>query len=248
MRRPTRELIAPPLIAAFVFSGCLGVAPQEVRTEYGVERMVPGAVEGFGYFSAGVVARADLYGEIDGIEPGTGWTATLPLAPGTLYVALVAVIVVAAAEGVDLSGVPSFDSGTLDEEDWHSGMSDPARIVISELSFDFTFTGTHHRDSLEGGDLDYFAFLVGMRLGGPRRYVPRYYGSAGWGWYAFRYGNRTNADVHGPYIGGGLELFANPGFTAGLDYKVHYYLGDDDEGDPVEGACGQASVNFTWYW
>ena len=96
MRRSTRELIVPPLIAVFAFSGCLAVAPREVRTEYGVERTVPGPVEGFGYLSAGLVARADLYGEVDGIEPGTGWTVTLPLAPGMLYVALVAALVVAA--------------------------------------------------------------------------------------------------------------------------------------------------------
>jgi hypothetical protein len=248
MRRSTRELVVPPLTAAFVFTGCLTATPQEVRTEYGIERTVPGPVEGFGYLSTGYVARADLYGEIDGIEPGTGWTATLPLAPGMLYVALVAALVVAAAEGgvdLDLSGL---DSGTGGEELWHSGMSDPTHIVISELSFDFTFTSTHHRDSLQGGYLDYSAILVGMRLGGPRRYVPRYYFTGGWGWYGFRYDERTEAHVTGPYVGGGLELFADPRITFGLDYKVHYCLGEDEEDETVDAAMGLFSANITWYW
>ena len=250
MRRSTRELVVAPLIAAFVFSGCLTATPREVRTEYGVERTVPGPVEGFGYLSAGLVARADLYGEIDGIEPGTGATVTFPLAPGMLYVALVAALVVAAAEGgvdLDLSGLDS-SGGPGGEEIWHSGMSDPSHVVISELSFDFTFTGTHHRDSLEGGYLDYTAFLVGMRLGGPRRYVPRYYACGGWGWYGLRYDNRTEAHVTGPYVGGGLELFADPRITFGVDYKVHYCIGEDEEGEPVNGATGLLSANVTWYW
>ena len=42
--------------------------------------------------------------------------------------------------GVDLSGL-DFDFGGTDEELWHSGFSDPSRVVISELSFDFTYSG-----------------------------------------------------------------------------------------------------------
>ena len=247
MKRSTRELIAPPLIAVFAFSGCLMATPQDVRTEHGIERTVPGPTEGFGYVSAGYVARADLYGEIDGIEPGTGWTVTLPLAPGTLYVALVAVLVLAAAEGGgDLSGL-DFVAGS-DEVIWHSGMSDPRHFVISELSFDLTFSTSRHRDSQEGGSLDYSAFLVGMRLGGPRRYVPRYYFTGGWGWYGFRYDERTEAHVTGPYMGGGLELFADPRITFGVDYKVHYCLGEDEDDEPVDAAMGLLTANVTWYW
>ncbi|MHC4506725.1 MAG: hypothetical protein ACYTFI_25830 [Planctomycetota bacterium] len=252
MRRSTRKLIVPPLIAAFVFSGCLAATPRDVRTEHGIERTVPGPVEGFGYLSAGYVARADLYGEIDGIEPGSGWTTTLPLAPGTLYVALVAVVVVAAASGDggggDLQALDLLDLDGLDEGTWHSGMSDPRHVVVSELSFDLTFSTSRHRDSQEGGSLDYTAVLVGMRLGGPRRYVPRYYFTGGWGWYGFRYDERTEAHVRGPYVGGGLELFADPWVALGLDYKVHYCLGEDEDDEPVDAAMGLFSANITWYF
>lgn len=250
MRRSTREFVVPPLIAAFVFSGCMSVAPHDTRTAEGIERVVPGPSRGFGYFSPGFIARSDFYGEFDGIEAGTGGTVTFPLAPGILYVALVAVLLAAAAEGgadLDLSGL-DIGSGGGDGQVWHSGFSDPSNVLLSELSFDFTFSGTRHRDNLLGGHLNYQSFLLGMRIGGPRRYVPRYYFSGGWGWYGFQYDNRPDAHVSGPYVGGGLELFVDPHFAVGLDYKGHYYFGDDKAGKPVDGACGQLSANITFYW
>lgn len=248
MHRDTLRLLSLPVAATFILAGCLAVAPYETRTDRYVERVAPAPPGGFGYLSIGAIARADFFGNVDGLEPGTGGTVTFPLSEGVLAVAAVTVLLVAAAvaaEGeLDLSGL----GGPSREGTWDSGISDPSRVVISECSFDFTMSRTWHEDKLFGGQLDYFAFLLGMRLGGPRRYVPRYYFSGGYGFYSFGYDNRPDARVTGPYVGGGLEVFADPGMTLGLDYKVHYYFGDDEEGDPVDGACGQLSANITWYW
>jgi hypothetical protein len=247
--------VALPAVAALLLAGCLDVAPYEMRDGDYVRRVVPQTPERFGSFSTGVIARADFYGNIDGLEPGYGGTATFPLTEGVVMTAAVVVIIAAVAiamaggEGGDLGNLGGdWGGGSWDVDDWHSGVGDPSREIISELSFDFTFSGTRHRDRLAGGDLDYFAFLLGMRLGGPRRYVPRYYLSGGWGVYSFNYDNRPYARVTGPYVGAGLEWFAEPNVSAGLDYKVHYYFGDDDSGVPVDGACGQLSAQIAWYW
>jgi len=243
-------------VAALIFSGCMHAVPCETRDGDYVRRFVPQTPESFGCLSAGAIVHADFYGNVDGLGPGHGGTLTFPLSEGVVTTAAVVVIVAAVAValadgGGDLSGLGDFVSAAgdgCDADDWHSGFGDPTREIISELSFDFTFSGTRHQDRAFGGKLDYFAFLLGMRLGGPRRYRPRYYLSGGWGVYSFNYDNRPYARVTGPYVGGGLELFPNPDVALGLDYKVHYYFGDDDAGVPVDGACGQFAAQVTWYW
>jgi len=249
MRRRDIRLVAPPAVAAFVLAGCFTVVPYEVREGEYLKRVEPAPVEGFGSFSIGYVANADFFGNVDGLGTGSGFTTTIPLSEGILAVAAVTVIIaaVAAASGggdIDLSGVGSGSDPTT----WHSGISDQSREIISDLSFDFTLSRTWFEDQLAGGDLDYFAFLFGIRLGGPRRYRPRYYFTGGYGYYSFGYDNRADARVTGPYVGGGLELFADSNVALGLDYKVHYYFGDDEAGVPVDGACGQFSAQVTWYW
>jgi len=236
----------------------MNVAPYETREGDYVRRVVPQTPESFGSFSAGAIVHADFYGNVDGLDPGHGGTLTFPLSEGVVTTAVVVVVVAAIAlalaeGGADLSGLNcpgggGGGGGGWASEEWHSGFGDPTREIISELSFDFTFSGTRHQDRAFGGKLDYFAFLLGMRLGGPRRYRPRYYLSGGWGVYSFNYDNRPYARVTGPYVGGGLELFPSPNVALGLDYKVHYYFGDDDAGVPVDGGCGQLAALVTWYW
>jgi hypothetical protein len=252
MNRHSLRLVAPLAVAAFVFAGCFTIVPYETREGDYVRRVEPAPVQGFGSFSVGYVARADFHGDIDGIGPGSGFTTTIPLSKGILAVAAVTVLVVAVAaaaggdgSGIDLSGI---GSGPSDPTTWQSGVSDQSNEIISDLSFDFTLSRTWHDDELFDGTLDYFAFLFGVRLGGPRRYKPRYYLTGGYGYYSFGYDNRDDARVTGPYLGGGLEWFPQSNIALGLDYKIHYYFGDDEAGIPVDGAGGQLSGQVTWYW
>jgi len=251
MHRRSIRLAAPPAVAAFLLTGCFRVVPYEKREGDYIRRVEPAPMEGFGSFSLGYVARADFLGNVDGLDHGSGFTTTVPLSRGMLAVAAVTVLLVAVAAaagdgtGIDI-GSPG--AGDVDPSFWHSGVSDQSREVISDLSFDFTFSRTWYEDELYGGELDYFAFLLGLRLGGPRRYRPRYYFTGGYGYYSFGYDNRPDARVTGPYVGGGLEWFPEPDVALNIDYKVHYYFGDDDLGVPVDGACGQLSAQIAWYW
>jgi hypothetical protein len=257
LRRRTSRAATFPALVAFLLAGCPNVAPYETREGEYLRRVVPGTPDNFGALSIGYIARADFYGKLNGIAPGQGATATFPLSEGLVTTAVVVVIlaavVVALGEGgCDLgncgSGGGGWGGGSWDPDYWNSGVGDSTREIISELSFDFTFSGTRHKDRDFGGKLDYFAFLLGMRLGGPRRYKPRYYFSSGYGVYSFNYTNRPYAQVTGPYLGGGLEWFPDKSVSLGLDYKVHYYFGDDDAGVPVDGASGQLAAQITWYW
>ncbi len=243
VRRRVAPSLVPPLVAALVMAGCGPGAPYLGRLPRGLKRIGPEPDGSFGYISAGFIARADFHGEINGIEPGTGGTVTFTLAPGIL-VGFLAIAAALAAGGAPSGLALGGPEGGM----WDSGFSDPERVVISEFSVDFTFSGTHHRDRDYGGSLDYSAFLLGVRLGGPRRYSPRYYFTGGWGVYGFNYDNRPDAHVHGPYIGGGLEIFADPSVTVGVDYKAHYFIGDDDAGVLVDGFAGQLALVLPGYW
>jgi hypothetical protein len=250
MIRRNLHLVAPPALAAFLCAGCFTIIPYQTREGDQLKRFEPAPVEGFGSFSVGYVTRADFLGNVDGLGTGSGLTTTIPLSEGILAVAFVTVLLVAVAAAsdgshVDLGGV---GPGGGSSSDWHSGVSDQSREIISDLSFDFTISRTWFEDEQFGGDLDYFAFLFGVRLGGPRRYKPRYYFTGGYGYYSFGYDNRPDARVTGPYLGGGLEWFPDSSVALGLDYKVHYYFGDDEAGVPVDGANGQLSAQITWYW
>ncbi len=255
-RRRVAPSLVPALVAALVLAGCMPAGPYVRRTPDGYERVAPEPSGSFGYVSAGFIARADFHGDINGIDPGTGATVTLPLGPGVVAIVVVVAMAAAIADGTASGGDGNafdfidglLDMGGPESGVWDSGFSDPQRMVISEFALDFTISGTHHRDRAAGGSLDYSAFLLGVRLGGPRRYSPRYYFTGGWGGYRFNYDNRPDAHVHGPYLGGGLELFADPGVTVGVDYKAHYFIGDDDAGVLVDGFTGQLGIVLTGYW
>jgi hypothetical protein len=228
-------------IAAIAFgAGCYLPPPPEQYARPG------GAADwqgGFGRASIGAVVRADFFGKIDGLGSGTGFSIDLPpFAPVAL--ALACVDIAAAFEGANNTAFSSIAG----EEVWQSGISDPTRYVVSDFSMDFSFSRTTHRDLYFGGGLDYTSVMLGVRLAGPRRYVPRYYITGGWGWYDFAYDARPDAGVTGPYVGAGLEVLPNRSLSLAVDYKAHFYFGDDDDGVPVDGGARQLAVTVGLYW
>ncbi len=232
-------LLAAAVTAIACCAGCYLPPPPEQYARPG------GAADwqgGFGRASIGAVVRADFFGNVDGLGSGTGFSIDLPpFAPVAL--ALTCIDIAAALDGVDV-GL----SYAVGPEVWQSGISDPTRYVVSDFSMDFSFSRTTHRDLAFGGGLDYTSVMLGVRLAGPRRYVPRYYITGGWGWYDFDYDARTDADVHGPYVGAGLEVLPTRALSIALDYKAHFYFGDDDAGVPVDGGARQLAVTMGLYW
>jgi hypothetical protein len=197
---------------------------------------------GFGRASIGAVVQADFFGKVDGIGDGTGFAIDLPpFAPVALV--LTGIDIAVALEGGNM-GV----SYMVGEEAWQSGFSDPTRYVVSDFSMDFGFSLTTHDDEAFGGKLDYTSVMLGVRLAGPRRYVPRYYLTGGWGWYDFDFDSRPDADVHGPYAGAGLEVMPNRNLSLAVDYKAHFYFGEDDMGVPMDGGARQVAVTMGLYW
>ena len=231
--------------AALVTAGCYarpGPPPPPGAQPY----QAPSWQGGFGYASIGPVVHADFFGEIKGLEPGRGFTVTVPPFAPAVFV-FYAIAVVDVLEGGDGAG---FDilADAVGEEAFTSGFRDPSRRYISDFSIDLSLAGSRHEDRDFGGSLDYRCILLGVRLGGPRRYIPRYYFSGGLGWFDFDYDNRPDAGVAGPYWGVGLELFHGPNLALGVDYKAHYYFGNDDEGEPVDGGARHLAVVMSFYW
>ena len=232
----------PPGMASAGAGSSVGRAGAPAYGDYGP----PSWYGGFGYASLGAVVHADFFGQIKGLDSGSGFTVTVPpLAPAVFVFYAIAVADV--LEGGDGAG---FDllADAAGEEAFTSGFRDPTRRYISDFSIDLSFATSRHQDRDFGGSLDYWSILLGVRLAGPRRYVPRYYFSGGLGWYSFDYDNRPNAGVPGPYWGAGLELFHGPHLALGVDYKFHYYFGDDDAGVPVDGGARQLGVLMSFYW
>jgi hypothetical protein len=132
---------------------------------------------------------------------------------------------------------------------WSAGLLDDRRKgLVSDAAFDVTISGSFHKDSATGGTLDYWAFLIGVRLGGSHAFIPRAYLTGGVGAFSFVYSSRPDANVWGPYVGCGLEWFAGPGSAVALDYKAHFYFGEDTVGVPVDGGASLVSALFSWYW
>ncbi|MHC5054847.1 MAG: outer membrane protein [Planctomycetota bacterium] len=237
--RAGRSLAAAALLASLFGAGCYLPPPPEQYARPG------GAADwqgGFGRASIGAVVHADFFGKVDGLDPGTGFSIDLPpFAPVAL--ALTCIDIAAALEGVDV-GL----SYAVGPEVWQSGVSDPTRYVVSDFSMDFSFSLTTHDDEASGGKLDYTSLMVGVRLAGPRRYVPRYYLTGGWGWYDFDFDSRPDADVHGPYAGAGLEIMPSRNLSVALDFKAHFYFGDDDAGVAMDGGARQVAVTMGLYW
>ncbi len=224
----------------------------------------------FGYSAVGVIPYSHFFGNVRGLSPGEGVTIYFPpLVPvqyvGVFAVAAVVTLPLAALEAA-LTGEVSEDSvqlfqetaeGLVEEmitlESTRSGfggaLSDVTYDILSDFSFDMAINFSRHTDDDYGGALNYTGILLGVRLAGPRRYVPRYYVCGGLGWYWFDFDNRPDASVPGPYVGVGAEFFT-PGdaMVLGIEYRANFYFGDDEAGDPVDGGQGQLSLLLASYW
>ncbi len=238
--------LAAAMCVSTLAAGCYSVQPPPREPEYQVLAGPQRLEGGFGYLSYEHVAYADFFGEVKGLELGTGTSITLPIPP---WLFVFGVLIVLSEGDIDLSGIEIDIEG--DPADvWASGWVDAKRYVVSEFSMDVTVSPGRHRDLLEGGSLDYSALLLGVRLAGPRWRVPRYYVSGGYGWYAFDYSAPARADAHlgGPYLGLGLELFLAEHLSVALDYKMHFYFGEDLAGDLVDGGYRQVGVQLSLNW
>ncbi len=146
---------------------------------------------GTGYVSGGIVPYA-AFPRDTGIDTGYGYSVTMPpLMPvsAAVFYALVQI-----PTGPDMPDEPFetlFGMGGI------TGVEDQDRHVISELALDLTFVQTFHNDTTFGGQLEYESWLLGVRLGGPARYVPSYTLTAGWGWHKFEFESRPHARVEG---------------------------------------------------
>ncbi len=210
----------------------------------------PRLYNNFGYFSVGAVAHAKFFGEIKGLDSGSGFTITVPPIVPLAFMCVATVAIIEAYGEGDGSLTAGAASAFDDPAIWRSGVIDPRHHVITDFSLDLSYSSTRHNDTAFGGSLDYDAVILGVRFAGPRRFVPRYYFVAGYGLYYFDYTapERVDASVGGPYWGGGLELCSGSPFSFAVDYKVHHYFGDDDEGEPVEGGVGQLAILMSLYW
>jgi hypothetical protein len=144
-----------------------------------------------------------------------------------------------------LEGAPIDSSSWL----WKSGMVDKRAAVFSDVAVDFTLSYSKHRDTKNGGMLKYTSGLVGVRLGGWRAYIPRWYLTGGVGIHDLRFENRPNANAAGPYFGAGLEFFLGNGNRAlALDYKASFYLWNDSDDPVLNGGSQGFSVLLSLYW
>jgi len=249
--------LATPLLLL----GLVGCSPYRLTADAGPPQRV---CYRFGRIGVGVVAHSGFFGGVKGVSSGTGVVIDVPpLVPVISAIYLLGTVAVAVplfiAEG-SVGGDGSFArevvgdvsaglaESVLTPEALGHGLEFPERRYISEFSLDASYAGTWHHDRAFGGDLEYSAFLIGVRFGGPRRYVPRYYVCGGFGWFDFDYDNRPNASLPGPYVGGGLEVFPNESLSLALDWRGHFFFGDDDARARVEGGASQTSLVFSWYW
>ena len=216
-----------------------------------------------------MVAHSDFFGEIRGVGPGQGMTLYLPgmaavqtvMALGTTAVIVVPFAAIEAASGGDGSATGQLFGdlfGDLLEEfvtpetiqsGFDGALADVTRNVLTDLSFDLSFTMTEHEDLEHGGYLHYSGLLAGVRGAGARERIPRVYIAGGIGWYSFNYDNRPNAYVFGPYASVGAEFFNPAGWMClGVEYRAHFYFGEDSTGVPVDGGVGQTSILAGFYW
>jgi hypothetical protein len=229
--------VAAPACALVLTAGCVTTQPSYAERS-----------GGFGYVGAGYIVDSSFFGNVDGVKSGHGATLTVPLAPGTFGV-VAATALVAAMVALDCdANLDIGDSWLDDPEAWNCGYSEPGQKIISEFSVDLTFSGSRHEDELYGGNMDYFASLVGVKFGAPRHYFPRYYLTGGMGIYAFDYDRRPDAVVTGPYAGAGLELFTDPALSLAVDYRAHFYSGEDDAGAAIDGGTKQISLVMSCHW
>ena len=202
--------------------------------------------ERFGRVGVGAVCHASFFGKVEGLSSGSGIVFDIPpLVPINTVTYLIW-----AGLGGSPEAIEDLRKQLLDPSVLQDSVSFPYRRYVSDFALDFSGSDTSHRDEAFGGELDYTALMIGARLGGPRYRVPRYYLRGGFGWFDFEYDNRPDAGVPGAYVGAGLESFFEDyeGLSVALDWRGHFFFGDDDAGAPVDGGASQTSLVLSWYW
>jgi len=254
--RRKRVVIVAASLASLLVSGCGVFIPpqyeQQVQWNGGYGRASLGATYG-GFF-----------GNIEGVGPGTGIVFEIPpLYPVAFVGSIAAAVAVATplwimdialeADG-DIAGeftaelADAIFAGAAQSDVLKSGTSDPRRLILSDWSLELQFAFTRHADRDFGGSLMYSAIMLGARVAGNRRIWPRPYLCGGYGWYSFDYDARANASVGGPWIGTGLEFFYGPHFSLALDLRSHFYFGDDNAGEVVDGGLLHGGLLMCTYW
>ncbi|MHC4506405.1 MAG: hypothetical protein ACYTFI_24180, partial [Planctomycetota bacterium] len=122
----------------------------------------------FGYFSVGAVAHAKFFGEIKGVDSGSGFTITVPPLVPVAFMCVATVAVIEAYGEGDGSLTAGAASAFEDPAIWRSGVIDRRHHVITDFSLDLSYSSTRHTDTAFGGRLDYDAIILGMRFAGPR--------------------------------------------------------------------------------
>ncbi|MHC5058527.1 MAG: hypothetical protein ACYTKD_28040 [Planctomycetota bacterium] len=245
------------VLAALLWLIPLGCHTDSLTDEYET-RPRPEWQRRFGYFSVGL-ARADFFGDVKGVDGGTGVTVYAPPMIPVSFAAVAGAVVTGivggavearirdelSEEGFEVDPDPELTSGFMEStlhdigntmlttEGMKSGVSDSRRRYVSDFSVDLSVSHTVHNDLAYGGDLEFTSWLLGVRLAGPRRYRPRYYACGGVGWHSLDCDLRPDADVFGPYAGGGLELFVSENTALGLEYRAVFFFGEDGDGIPV---------------
>ncbi|MHC5056221.1 MAG: hypothetical protein ACYTKD_16095 [Planctomycetota bacterium] len=202
---------------------------------------------GTGYVSGGVVPYA-AFPRDAGVDAGYGYSVTMPPLLPVSVCGFFGILVLDAETGGsgELAGTLApylVAPGAV------SGVSDEERHIVSELALDLTFTETFHDDTALGGQLEYESWLLGIRLGGPARYVPSYTLFGGWGWHKFEFENRPHARVEGPYVGAGLAFHLNENCRIGLEYERQFYTHYVRPWTPSGGAEQvRLKVTGAWYF
>jgi len=198
---------------------------------------------GIGYISMGVVAHSRFAGDEKGIEPGTGWSITVPPLLPVSVAALGAALWLEGQGGTGTLGIaPEILAPSL-----ISGVSDEKRHVVSEFSMEVTFSESWHDDVDFGGRVNYESWLIGFRASGPERYMPSYSFTAGWGFHRFEMDSRPDARAEGPYLGAALQIFVDREVRLLAEMRRHFFT-TDISGDPPEDGAWQAVIGITGAW
>jgi len=201
---------------------------------------------GIGYISAGAVVHSRFAGDEKGIEPGTGWSITMP---PLLPISGIGVCAVAAIE-MEGGGDGSLTTGLapiLVAPGLVAGVSDQDRHLVSEFSIDLTFSESWHDDVDFGGRVNYESWLLGFRASGPERYTPSYSFTAGWGWHRLESDSRPDAKAEGPYLGAALQVFLCREVRVMAEMRRHFFT-TDIRGDPPADGAWQAVIGAMVGW
>ena len=265
--RRNLTFVLPALcLSAFLSGGCLSGEEaryssrggwnryERVRSDYrqpAARSRSEGSLKGFGYVSGGWIAYADFSDGLTGVEPGTGYTVTIP--PLVPVAVLCSVFELFGNAYSVISG--EGDVTWVSDDFWRwdpshmCGVTDPSASPVCEVSVDLTFSRSHHEDQAHGGSLTHNSILLGIRAAARTRHV-RGYLSTGCGRHSLHpTGARPRVKgAWGPYVGLGLEVLAGRNLALGVDAKGLLFSGRDVAGGRARATARQIAVSATVYW